>query len=499
MGKSSFYLYGVSGKVGNLVARKSEDGKTVLAAYQPNVKNPQTPLQMAQRIILATVAQAIPQLYPIIDHSFEGFAVGAKSTREFRRLNLGLLRQYAAQDFNEAPKPVDATCFMTTKGIKALIPNKYQISSGSLSPTRLKISRKAEVDTRVLEVVLPTLSTPVQSDEVGQYFTLRDVMLKLFGITGSDEQLTFVAIQRSGEGYKFVFAGNDQMPGWVIPYTTMRAGRLVVAPEVDLNIRFYVPENPTEQQLESLWSQVIDDIMYAFQVSPRTDLSLWAVVKNFFDAMNVVISFDNGSYKVEFENGIFADNWTRDNETGLGHCYALGIIRSKLAENGKWQYSNTFMQTCGLAYDEYNYGLEWNSAIQAWFQTNEVAANDLYLKAGDEQNELGESYNTVAASPVSPLSPRPDLPWAAGSGGSVRFTEPISEEDVLNGGLQVKLQANEGPFSATFRKDELLDRIEVLADGDAFWNIYFASPQLLVFEPTGPSSTGPSIISITRV
>lgn len=490
MGKSGFYLYGVSGKVGNIVARKGENGKTVLVAYQPNVKNPQTNLQMAQRIILATVAQAIQQLNPIIDHSFEGFAVGSKCIREFRRLNMNLLRQYAAQDFNETPKPADATCFMTTKGIKALIPNKYQISSGSLSPTRLNIVRRTNNDVRELEVVLPTLSVPVSFDDEGQYVTLRDIMLKLFGISGNGEQLTFVAIQRSGDGYKFVFANNDRMPGWVIPYTSMRAARLVIGADVDLNKKYYIPEEPAAGDLDGIWSAITTDILLAFQMSPKTDNSLWAFVKNFFDAMDITDTFVDGVFKVEFEHGLMVDNWTRDVETGLGHCYALGIIRSKLADNGKWQYSNTFMKTCALAVDEYNYGLEWNSAIQAWFQTNEVAANELFLKEGTDQNERGEAYNVTSAEPI-PLSINPPLPIKTGKGGIVSLVQPISEEELLAGELKFYLTGN---TQATVVSSE--DTLYIQENGDSFWTVSFADSKTLVIQPV--TNAGPDIIRIER-
>lgn len=489
MGKSGFYLYGVRGKVGNLVARKGENGKTILSAYQDKVKNPQTNLQMAQRIILATVAQAATPLSPIIDHSYEGLAVGTKCIREFRRLNMGFLRQYAAQDFNDAPKPADATCFMTTKGVKALIPNKYQISSGSLSSTRLKVERFTQGDGRYLRVTPPDLNLPLRTDEVGQYVALKDVMLQMFGISGVNEQLTFVAIQRSGEGYKFVFQNNDRMPGWVIPYTSMRAARLVIGADVDLNLKFYIPaENP---HADEIWSSICDSILYAFQQSPRTDSTIWSVLKDFLDALNTEESFDEGALSIHFENGFDIDAWTVDPISNLGHAYAAGIIRSKLDSSGKWLYSNTFMQTCGLATDEYNYGLEWNSAIQAWFQTNEVAANELYLKEGTDTNNLGESYNEQISAPLSNVSTTPALPWPAGSGGTVNLMEPITEEELLAQKLVFNV---EGGSATRVVLDGEEYKIEI--GGDKMYTINFIDPTHLTVTP---EASGPVITSIVRV
>lgn len=489
MAKSGFYLYGVRGKVGNLVARKGEDGKTILAAYQDKVKNPQTNLQMAQRIILATVAQAAPQLSPIIDHSFEGVAIGTKCIREFRRLNMGLLRQYAAQDFNDAPKPADATCFMTTKGVKALIPNKYQISSGTLSSTRLKIERFTQGDGRYLLVTPPDLNIPLRADEVGQYVALKDVMLQMFGISGVNEQLTFVAIQRSGEGYKFVFQNNDSMPGWVIPYTSMRAARLVLSADVDLNVKYYVPaQNP---DASAVWSSICDGILYAFQQSPRTDSTLWGVLANFLNALDTEDDFDGGALSIHFEHGFDIDSWTVDPISNLGHAYAVGIIRSKLDTNGKWQYSNTFMQTCALATDEYNYGLEWNSAIQAWFQTNEVAANELYLKEGTDTNNLGESLNEIVVPPIVDVAATPSFPWAAGTGGSLYLMQPITEEELLAQKLVFEVQGG-AQTRVTFDGDVY----SLTVNGDIEYTIDFVNPTHLTVTPTGDSIV---ITSVTRV
>lgn len=388
MAKAGFVLHGARGKVGNLVARKG-DNKTILAEYQPIVRNPQTNAQMATRIILSTVSQAVPLLYPIIDHSFEGFAVGSKCTREFRRLNMNLLRQYAAIDFRDTPKAVDATVFMTTKGIKALIPNKYQISSGSLSAPRVTISRK-NAPSADLKCLFSDFAVPCTHENGVYTFKIGDVIKSMFGITSPGEQLTFVVIQKAGDGYKYAFNGDDTMLGWAIPYTSMRAGRLVLKASLDFNDTINIDVDGTNIDDSGFTEGIIE----AFN-TPRTDPSLLAWLQNYLN---------EGTYEWEFEDdldvakltwetspGASIDSWCLDSATGLGHAYAAGVIRSKLLDNGNWAYSNAFMVLSRLT-DDFNYGLDWNSAIQAWFEKNAVTDNSLFLKEGATANELGESF-----------------------------------------------------------------------------------------------------------
>ena len=389
MGKTQSFLYGVSGKVGNTVARKGPNGGTVLAQYQPKVKNPQTNAQMAQRIILATVAQAIPLLSPIVDHSFEGFAVGAKSKNEFRRLNMRLLRKYAANDFADTPSAVDATCFMTTKGIKALIPNRYQISSGSLAQPRFAITRVSS-DGNKLAFTFPQLTLPITVVDERASVKVADALRQMFGITSTGEQITTVIIQRSGEGFKYVF-NDDAAPGWVIPYTSMRAARLVMSNDPDvLSQTVVLSLSQPNEAARNIMGRVMGVLIGA-----KTDSSLFQYLYGYLtDTSNYTAALVNNDTAIEitFTSALEVDGWSADSDH-LGHAYAGGIIRSKYNDNGKWSYSNSFMEIAGLSDDEWkNYGLEWNSAIQAWFSSQVIASNDLFLKEGATANELGESF-----------------------------------------------------------------------------------------------------------
>lgn len=389
MGKAGFYLYGARGKVGNLVARKGPKGGTVLAARQTQVKNPQTNKQMAQRIILATVAAAAKGLYEIIDHSFEGYAKGSASTQRFRKVNMNKLRQLAAVDFADTPKAVDAQVFMTTKNVKALVPNQYIISEGSLAPTKIKIEKIAsEVMTtgKDFNCVFGNVNITATEIDGKKFVKLGDLISQIFGLNQVGQQLTFVGIEKTGDGVKFAFNNEPDTPGWMIPYTGMFARRLFLSPNVDLDelVPLEAPFTIGDDMEESiLWS-----VKNAFK-NERTDDALLEYI---FSAM------DNGTYALN--DGVLTitdiqDNYTAFNasDDDLGYLYAFGIIRSRVDGNGNWVYSNTSLQiSVPTTEKESNFGLDWNSAILAWFEGSVVAENNEFLQAGGEENVLGESF-----------------------------------------------------------------------------------------------------------
>ena len=130
MSKGSFILQGTTGKVGSLVVQRRK-GQTVLKEYVKPA-NPKTGRQNAQRIVFATVTQAAKFMKPIVDHSFENYAKGEDSLNRFVKVNLDRLRAYSALDYQNSASYADARCFMTTKNISALIPNRYIMAQGSL-------------------------------------------------------------------------------------------------------------------------------------------------------------------------------------------------------------------------------------------------------------------------------------------------------------------------------------------------------------------------------
>lgn len=392
MAKAGFTLYGARGKVGNLVARKGPKGGTVLAE-RVKPKNPQTNRQMAQRIILATVGQAAKYMTAIIDHSFQGVGVGAASKERFRKVNMDLLRQLAAIDFAEAPKPTDASVFMTTRNVTGLIPNTYIISQGNLASSKLDVTftgtpgAEQQANVNFSDFTIPATGP---ADGI-RTVRLGDILKAMFGIYAAGEQLTFVAIQKTGEGYKYCFNGDPDATGWMIPYTSMKAVRLFIDPSVDLDETYEIT-NASGQPLENIDEVIADNVIRAFGASARTERTFLNFLERYLVDINVTYTAGAATVAVAFDTPLNFTTYNQDAD-GLGYVYALGIIRSQLMTDATWQYSNTRMVMARPQGDEdFNFGLDWNSAIQAWFSGQDVASNELYLKAGTNQNEIGESF-----------------------------------------------------------------------------------------------------------
>ena len=84
------------GKIANDVYSIGKDGngkkQQVVRALAVSVANPRTTAQMRGRMIMSTIMQAVSGFAPIIDHSFDGVAVGQPSISKFIRENYALVK-----------------------------------------------------------------------------------------------------------------------------------------------------------------------------------------------------------------------------------------------------------------------------------------------------------------------------------------------------------------------------------------------------------------------
>lgn len=94
----------LKGRVGSDVYSLGKDGKgkrqQVVRSLAEEVANPRTVSQMANRMIMSTVMQAVKFLNPVIDHSFDGVPVGQPSISEFIRRNYAVLKA-GTGEYNE--------------------------------------------------------------------------------------------------------------------------------------------------------------------------------------------------------------------------------------------------------------------------------------------------------------------------------------------------------------------------------------------------------------
>lgn len=387
------YMEGARKKVAGFVYQKGANGKTIKRAYViPS--NPQTEGQMAQRIVFATIEQALKFMQPVVNHSFEGVAYGSKSKQKFSSLNISHLRELAAQDFKNQPAPSAANAFVTTKGISALIPNEYIIADGSLSQPRMK----AIIDEGAPKVNFGggTIATVANTDaEVGGYcITLGQALIAIFGLHESNEQLTLCAIVRNEDGYAYSYQGSDAVGAQIAP-TAFNAKRLVFDPQVDLSQQIVVlkADGSLDEDAEANIAAAINNA-YNNELSdtPLRDFIESVITDNMVLAVSGTAQ---EGYTVSWPSfkANPADLYVYDSENDETYVYALGVIRSKLDGN-VWRRSRRTTMVCrkpaagALA----NFGLTWNLANAAWFNKVQLTDSGYFLNEAGTENEVGENF-----------------------------------------------------------------------------------------------------------
>ena len=164
----------IRGRVGADVYSIGKDAKgkkqQVVRSLAETVANPQTLAQMRGRMIMATIMQAVSQLKPIIDHSFDGINGKQPNISEF------ITQNYALVKADVAAHPASANVFglnmYQEKGAKQ---GAYVISNGkAVLPAALVLTQASGLITIALSASTMTIgglkaALDVQSEE---YFTL---------------------------------------------------------------------------------------------------------------------------------------------------------------------------------------------------------------------------------------------------------------------------------------------------------------------------------------
>lgn len=99
MAKGNLFLGFASGKIGSVVMYRSK-GAQVSRALNPAPSNPQSALQMLQRVTLKTASSAYSLLQDITNHAFEGYAPGTDSQGAFVTRNIAQMRAQLADYIN---------------------------------------------------------------------------------------------------------------------------------------------------------------------------------------------------------------------------------------------------------------------------------------------------------------------------------------------------------------------------------------------------------------
>lgn len=120
----------IRGRIGSDVYSVGKNGKgarqQVVRSLAEQVSNPRTISQMAGRMYMSTVMQAVSAFKPIIDHSFDGLPSGQPSISEFIRQNYALVKADAI-----AHPASDNTFGLVKYQEKGAKPGEYKMSKGS--------------------------------------------------------------------------------------------------------------------------------------------------------------------------------------------------------------------------------------------------------------------------------------------------------------------------------------------------------------------------------
>ena len=185
MSKGNLFLGFARGKVGSLVFSR-QNGEQITRARNPQPKNPQTPLQLLQRVVLKTASGAYSLLQPIADHSFQGEREGTPNQSVFMKRNVAFLRSKLADEINSGDaetiiSSVKANFANKTKSLAEI--NAYQISEGSIIPVT------TQFDGGVFCLALPNMAAGITAP------TYQD-MVSALGIQQGD-QLTFMVLTKN--------------------------------------------------------------------------------------------------------------------------------------------------------------------------------------------------------------------------------------------------------------------------------------------------------------
>lgn len=184
MAKDNLFLGLARGSIGSVTFSRVE-GQQISRARNTSPRNPQSPAQMIQRIVMSTVGKAYSFMREICDHSFEGYETGQQSQRKFIEANVSLLRDSLA-DLIAYPveseiKASRATNFSYKNDYLPVL-NRYQISAGSLPRINLYTNETQ---------VAPCIDFD-PGNLTSQSITYQDI-IDLLGLQRGD-QLTFIQI-----------------------------------------------------------------------------------------------------------------------------------------------------------------------------------------------------------------------------------------------------------------------------------------------------------------
>lgn len=235
MAKDNLFLGMARGSVGDVVFSRL-DGVQVSRSRNRSPRNPRTPLQLLQRVVMATVGKAYTFFSPLADHSYEGETGLQGSQRAFVQENVDLLRTQLADliayPLDRRMEDSDLVNYSFVGDVGPVF-NPYVISKGSLPPANIVVKTSGSTSYSALGLVtnLESVPSPLVS------LTYRQACDALGLLPG--DQITVVAAYVKDDGYSDTFVSLDY-------------ARIIMMPESgDLDIPFLLGagglNNPNER------------------------------------------------------------------------------------------------------------------------------------------------------------------------------------------------------------------------------------------------------------
>lgn len=275
MAKGNLFLGFGRGAVGDVVMYH-QNGEQIVRARNRNPKNPQTALQLLQRVCLKTSSMAYALMQDITNHSFQGFAEGTECQSRFNMLNIQRFREQLVDEINSGDADVILTspaANYAAKGESLVCMNPYVVSEGSLGTIPV---------TWAAPIGAPAFVIPVDLGSAQP--TYSDILAALNIVSG--DQLTFLGLSCDDTKEGGVFNGFEYC-------------RVIMEPASgDLTLPFIDSDsiNDPNEKNKGEFDFGVSEYDGAFYLTfcPRSQ-KLSAGLENSMAAAAVILSRNNGS------------------------------------------------------------------------------------------------------------------------------------------------------------------------------------------------------------
>lgn len=193
MAKDNLFLGFARGKVGSIVFYRAK-GEQITRALNSAPSNPQTALQLLQRVCFKSSSVAYSLFQDITDHSFEGVDIGTPSQSRFAQRNIALMRAQLADEINSGDEEEILTSSSANFDTKAdtLPPFRPFVMSEGHAPDVSPLLVALGSDESALGLSGSWGTTPTYDDVVNNLGLQRGDQLTLLFLSVDDTDVSYV-------------------------------------------------------------------------------------------------------------------------------------------------------------------------------------------------------------------------------------------------------------------------------------------------------------------